>query len=67
MLKKLTVISDIINVSILYEIRDNFLERVFMLDEYKEIIKNNNFRFDNYRVACKELGEKVKGGTSKIS
>ena len=63
----MTVISDIINVSILYEIRDNFLERGFMLDEYKDIIKNNKFRFDNYRVACKELGEKVKGGTSKIS
>ena len=44
-----------------------FLERGFMLDEYKEIIKNNNFRFDKYRVACKELGEKVRGGTSKIS
>ena len=67
LLKKLTVISDIINISILYEIRDNFLERGFMLDEYKDIIKNNKFRFDNYRVACKELGEKVKGGTSKIS
>lgn len=67
MLKKLTVISDIINVSILYEIRDNFLERGFMLDEYKEIIKNNKFRFDNYRIACKELGEKVRGGASKIS
>lgn len=38
-----------------------------MLDEYKDIIKNNKFRFDNYRVACKELGEKVRGGTSKIS
>ena len=67
LLKKLTVISDIINVSILYEIRDNFLERGFMLDEYKDIIKNNKFRFDNYRVACKELGEKIRGGTSKIS
>ena len=38
-----------------------------MLDEYKDIIKNNKFRFDNYRVACKELGEKIKGGASKIS
>lgn len=36
-----------------------------MLDEYKDIIKNNKFRFDNYRVACKELGEKVRNGTSK--
>ena len=63
----MSIISDIINTSILYEIRDNFLERGFMLDEYKDIIKNNKFRFDNYRVACKELGEKVKCGTSKIS
>lgn len=63
----MAVISDIINTSILYEIRANFLERGFMLDEYKDIIKNNKFRFDNYRVACKELGEKVRNGTSKIS
>ena len=63
----MAVISDIINTSILYEIRANFLERSFMLDEYKDIIKNNNFRFNNYRVACKELGEKVKDGMSKIS
>lgn len=67
LLKKLTVISNIIDSYILYEIRDNFLERGFMLDEYKDIIKNNKFRFDNYRVACKKLGEKIRGGTSKIS
>ena len=67
LLKKLTVISNIIDSYILYEIRDNFLERSFMLDEYKDIIKNNKFRFDNYRVACQELGEKIKGGASKMS
>ena len=37
-----------------------------MLDNYREIIKNNNFRFENYKVACKELEEKVKAGKSKI-
>lgn len=38
-----------------------------MLENYKSIIKNNNFYFDNYKIACKELGENVKGGESKVS
>ena len=38
-----------------------------MLENYKSIIKSNNFRFDNYKIACKELGESVKGGESKVS
>lgn len=38
-----------------------------MLKDYKSIIKNNNFHFDNYKIACKELGETLKGGESKVS
>lgn len=38
-----------------------------MLKDYKSVIKNNNFRFDNYKIACKELSETLKGGESKVS
>lgn len=37
-----------------------------MTENYREIIKNNNFRFENYKLACKELDEKVKTGKSKL-
>lgn len=37
-----------------------------MVDNYKEIIKSNDFRFNNYRAACNGLGEKVKSGESKM-